>query len=116
MSDCTYPAHLYLPKHRRSLALHARIAAKIRQDPALLEKARATMDRWMAMKSPDKGEPYHITEWRALIDQGVEATLAAMTDPGERATQLLQSSPFAGILSEQERLAFLAEWRAKHPR
>jgi hypothetical protein len=112
----TYPAHLYLPKHRRSLALHELIASKIRQDPSLLDKARANMDRWMAMKRPDRGEPYYITEWRALIDQGVEATLAAMTDPGERATELRQSAPFAGILTEPERLAFLAEWRAQHPR
>lgn len=62
MSDCTYPAHLHLMKHRRSVALHERIA--------------------------EKREPYYITEWRALFDQGVEATLAFMTDPGEHATQL----------------------------
>ncbi len=90
MSDPTYPAHLYLPKHRRSLAMHERIADKIRQDPSLLDKARATMDRWMAIKSADKSEPYYITEWRTLFDQGVEATLAFMVDLGEHATQLRQ--------------------------
>jgi hypothetical protein len=108
--------HLHLEKHRRSLALHCLIGEKIRRDPSLLEQARATMDRWMAAKRSDRPQPYYITEWRAVIDQGIDATLALMTDPGDRATQLRQSSPFSNTLSKNERVAFLAEWRTSTPR
>jgi hypothetical protein len=55
--------------------------------------------------------PYYITGWTEILDQGLETTLAFMTDQGEYATQLRQSSPFSGMLTQQERLAFLAEWR-----
>jgi len=110
-----YPAHLYLDKHRRSLALHQLIAEKIRRDPALLAKAGENLARWMAMNPRTRARPY-LAEWQAAIDQGVDSTIALMTDSGEHATDLRGSSPFAGILTEAERSAFLGEWRAKHPR
>jgi transcriptional regulator with XRE-family HTH domain len=111
----TYPAHLRLDKHRRSLALHRLLAEKIRRDPALLDRARKTLDRWMAMKPRNGAEP-DLIEWRAAIDQGIDATIALMTDPGEHATDLRQSAPFTGILTDDERRAFLAGWRACNPR
>jgi hypothetical protein len=111
----TYPAHMHLAKHRRSLALHRLIAEKMRRNPALLDKARENLDRWAALNPRDRAAPY-LAEWRAVIDQGLEATIALMIDPGEHATDLRQSAPFTGVLTEAERLAFLAEWRANNPR
>ncbi|QGZ55077.1 hypothetical protein [Paraburkholderia acidiphila] len=109
-----HPAHLYLEKHRRSLALHRLIAEKIRRNPALLNTARENLDRWT--KNPRNRAELYLIEWRTIIDQGVDKTIDLMTNPGEHATDLRQTSPFAGILSEAERLAFLAEWRANNPR
>lgn len=109
-----YPAHLHLDKHRRSLALYCLIARRLEQDPSLLEHARATVDRWIA-SNQNHAMPY-LLEWRKVLHQGVEATVALMTDPGPHATDMRQSAPFTGILTETERLAFLAEWRTKYPR
>lgn len=114
-SPSPYPAHLHLDKHRRSLALHRLIAERIRRDPALLDRARKTLDRWMAMNPRNRAEP-DLIEWRAAIDQGIDATIALMIDPGEHATDLRQSAPFTGILTDDERRAFLAGWRACNPR
>ncbi|TDG01889.1 hypothetical protein E1N52_42605 [Paraburkholderia guartelaensis] len=106
-----YPPHLHLEKHRRSLALHRLIAEKLRREPRLLDKARENLAHWLAMSPHSRARPY-LAEWQAVIDQGVDATIAVMTDPGEHATDLRQAAPFAGILTDDERLAFLAGWRA----
>jgi len=68
------------------------------------------------MKSADKRKPYYITEWRTSFDQGVGATLAFMTDLGEHATQLRESSPFAGTLSENRNTSSFSPIGAKSTR
>ncbi len=90
----------------RSLAIHQSIAAKLRQQPALLDRARATIDRWQAQGAGRASRPY-LEAWRQLIDQGLDATLAAVTDPGERGNAMRQASPFTGILDNRERWALL---------
>lgn len=106
------PAHLKLDKHRRSLALHQLVAQRLRGNPALLAVARANLTRWMPANR--HALPW-LEEWQAVIDQGLDATLALMTDPGEHATDMRQSSPFTGILTDDERSEFFAAWRAHHP-
>jgi transcriptional regulator with XRE-family HTH domain len=90
----------------RSLAMHQRIAAKVRRQPALLERARATIDRWEVRGASAASHPYR-EAWRRLIDQGLEAALAAATDPSERGKAMRQASPFTGILDNRERWALL---------
>lgn len=86
---------------QRSLALHEAIAAKIKANPALIDKARQNIERWRT-QSPSIAGP--LNEWEGILNQGVDKTLVYMCDPGEEATRLRQSSPFAGILTESERL------------
>jgi hypothetical protein len=107
------PAHLHLEKHRRSLALHRLLAERLRGNPELLGIARETLTRWFPM---NRNAQQWFDEWRTVIDEGLDATLALMTDPGEYATNMRQSSPFTGILTNEERRDFLAAWRASHPR
>ena len=102
--------HEYLDA--RSLALHRLIAAKIRNDPVLFEKVRATIGRFRRIVCANS-QPYLI-EWERAIDQGIDAALALATEESEHATALRQASPFAGILTEPERLAFLAQWKRDH--
>lgn len=87
---------------QRSLALHFAIAEKIKADPALLDKALQNIKRWKAQSS-SLSDP--LDEWEAIINQGVDKMIEFMRDPSEEATRLRQSSPFAGILTEAERLA-----------
>ena len=41
----------------------------------------------------------------SLVENGQEAVLRVLKDPGENSTRLRQSSPFAGVLSDAERAA-----------
>lgn len=97
----------------RSLELHRLVAAKVRREPALLDRVRLTLRRWRDPGNPSRSEPY-LSEWERLMAQGLEQVLAAAVEESERAAALRQCSPFAGILSPAERFAFLKAWSATH--
>jgi hypothetical protein len=92
---------------RRSLALHRLVADKLRADPALLQRARSTLERWMAQPTPAR--PY-LEEWQRLIDAGVDECLRVALADSERAAALRQSSPLACLLTNPERFRFLKDW------
>lgn len=96
----------------RSLALHCLVAEKIRRDPALFDRAKGTLSRWRATVC-SASQPY-LEEWERLMSQGVEACLAVAVEDSPRATALRQSSPFAGVLTNQERFSFLKKWNREH--
>jgi hypothetical protein len=95
----TYSSHRLL--EARSLAMHAVIARKIERDPELLEVARRNIERWSTQRSSDR-LPW-LSEWRELLNQPWQTVAALITEPSENAARLRQSSPFAGILTNQER-------------
>ena len=105
-----------MPTHQqidqRTLAMHGLVVAKIRRDPALFERVLATLARWRATVS-DASQPYLMT-WEALAQQGMEPCLRMAEEDSERAAALRQASPFAGLLSNEERFAFLKAWRLAH--
>ncbi|MBF0356929.1 MAG: hypothetical protein HQL43_17015 [Alphaproteobacteria bacterium] len=96
----------------RSLELHLLIAQKIRQNPALFNKARATLARWRGVVC-QSSQPY-LDEWEALMTEGLEACLSVAVERSQRAAALRQASPFTGILTNQERFAFLKSWKTGH--
>ena len=86
----------------RSRALHARIAEKLRQRPELLSVAGENLDRWERLRGPDPA----LDEWRSLLrETPLLELLRVLTEVGENADRLRQSSPFAGILTVEERTA-----------
>lgn len=93
---------------RRSLDLHRLIASKIRNNPALFSKVQDTLARWRGIVS-ESTQPY-LLQWETLIDQGIEKCLAVAEEDSPNATALRQSSPFCGILTNQERHEFLKSW------
>jgi hypothetical protein len=95
----------------RSLAFDRLTAAKIAADPALIERARGTLRRWLTTASP-RVRPV-LLEWEALLKAPLEELLATLTGTDERAVRLRQSSPFAGILSAAERTAILQEYQRR---
>jgi hypothetical protein len=100
-------------KHRiveaRSLAMHCLAAQKIMLDPAMLDGVRRTLDVWRARYAEDA--PRALDEWAAILRLPWPQIAALITDPGERATRLRQSTPFAGVLSERERERIHAAFR-----
>jgi hypothetical protein len=97
----------------RSLAMHRLVAEKVRRDPALLDRARRTLQRWRDPSNPTRAEPW-LAEWQRLLDLGLEPTLATLAEDSERAAALRQCSPFTGILTPAERFEFLREWSRSH--
>ena len=95
----------------RSAAFDRLIAKKLRSDPALVEKARTNIARWLqnagARSTPD------LLEWQRLLDQLLPDLLAVLESTDARATRLRQSSPFCGILTPAERLAIIREYHAR---
>jgi hypothetical protein len=99
-----------MPDHRiideRSLAFGRAIAARLAEDPSLIERARANLKRWMPTASPSVKPD--LAAWAAALDGPIERVIQLLTrDDDERSVRLRQSNPFAGVLCEQERLSIL---------
>lgn len=92
---------------RQILAMHREIAARVRAgDARPLAKARENLARWERQMG---GLPPAYQEWSRLLDAGVDHWLAILDDPGENATRLRSSAPFAGTLTPQERWKILRD-------
>jgi hypothetical protein len=95
----------------RSLAFHTLIAEKVRADPALLDSVRDDLRRWKGRFKKQGAHMLVFDEWQAILDGPIEGVLRLLTDPSERATRLRQSTPFVGILTDDERRAILEQYR-----
>jgi hypothetical protein len=103
-----------LLKHRlaeaRSLAMHCLVAQKIAAEPRLLDVARRNLAAWAARYGDSV--PRALEEWRAVLGRPWPEIAALITDPGEPATRMRQSSPFAGVLTASERRRVYEAFRA----
>ena len=103
-----------LLKHRvieaRSLAMHCLIAQKIGSDPRLLDTVQRNLAAWRSRYGDSV--PLALDEWRDILDRPWPEIAALMIDPGEPATRLRQSSPFAGVLTQAERRHVYEAFRA----
>lgn len=95
---------------RRSLALGQAVASRLRDDPALIQRGRATIARWLLTSSP-RVKPA-LLEWDAVLQGPLSDVLELLTGSSERAVRLRQSNPFAGVLSSRERTAILKDHAA----
>lgn len=91
---------------RRSLALHRRIAARIAREPALVDDARARVETWMR---DGRIAPAYGRAWLELLGGPARELCRILTDDGEHARALRQSTPFAGVIDARERWALWAE-------
>jgi hypothetical protein len=88
--------------------MHRLVVEKIEKDPHLFEQVKATLARWRDSVS-GHSQPY-LTEWELVAGRSMKDCLALAVEDSQRATALRKSSPFAGILSDAERHAFLDSW------
>lgn len=95
----------------RSLAFHQLIAAKVRATSVPIERARANIEAWLPHASA--GVRAALLEWRAALDGPLQKLLQLLESDDDRATQLRQSSPFAGCLTEEERRTILGEFQRR---
>ena len=92
--------NLHRLSEERSRAYHQVIADRLRGDRTILERARARVDGWISSSGTP---PFYALQWREVLCRDVEAIAAFLVDDGELARELRQSSPFAGVLSPEER-------------
>jgi hypothetical protein len=93
-----------------SLELHRAVAERLLARPDLLERARRRVAGWL--RDGSVARPY-AEAWRAILAEPVDGVARFLVDPGERARQLRQASPFAGLLSPRERWSI---WRRTRER
>jgi transcriptional regulator with XRE-family HTH domain len=102
----------YLPpltrEDRRSLAVHAAIADRLREAPlAVLAHARASLAR---MRVLHPGARPLLDEWRLLLRRPLDALIPVLRDPSPWSRELRQVTPFTGILSARERAQVYREF------
>jgi len=105
--------HIYID--RRSRDFHRLIADRIKKNPALLNIAHENITRWRKrhkQENPHRTEPYYLSAWEDVLSKGLAHALIFMCEDSDRATQLRQSSPFAGIIPQRERIEFFKAWNA----
>jgi hypothetical protein len=91
------------------LALHQAVAAKLEAHPQLLDLARQNVERWL-LHSPAAA----LREWRGILHSAaLSDVVALLRSSSEEATRLRQSSPFAGVLTTEERRAIMAAYESR---
>ncbi len=103
-----YSSHRLL--EARSLAMHAVIAKKIERDRRLLNIPRNNLKRWRQRWNED-APAWHV-EWQEILRRPWPEIASLITEPSEEAARLRQSSPFAGVLSADERDRIYEAFRA----
>ncbi len=87
----------------RSLWLNRAVAQKLRTNPqAVVGQARVNLGRLQARHTRGQALRW-LEEWRRLLDGPVDEVVAALESRSELAQELRQNSPFAGVLSPEER-------------
>jgi len=85
----------------RSIALHQEVAEKLRRNPVLWDIPRKNLERWKQLQD---GLSRALEEWERILQQkNQEQILALLESDSEEAIRLRSSSPFTGILHEDER-------------
>lgn len=88
-----------------NLMLHRAVAEKLRRDgEAVLRIARGNLERWLGSESFAGNERFALIEWREIIeDSSVEEIVKIITQDTDEGQRLRSSSPFVGVLTEEER-------------
>jgi hypothetical protein len=84
---------------RRSLAFHRVIADRLLSHTEIIDNARARVGEWL---NETPGRPY-ARMWAKVLAGDPQSIAAFLVEETELATELRQSSPFAGVLEPRER-------------
>ena len=95
----------------KSLAIHRRIAARLLEAPdRTIKKARRNLAR---LRSADRGHSARcLDDWNSLLDGPADEIVTAMLARTQHAIDLRQMTPFAGVITDAERLKALQSVKA----
>lgn len=91
----------------RSIAMHRLIAERL--DPALLGRARTRIGGWLAEDGPV--DRRWALQWEELLNLPIGELREKLVEDSEGMRDLRQSTPFAGVLREDERRMIFEEVR-----
>jgi excisionase family DNA binding protein len=92
----------------RSLWLSHAVAARLVEDPhGVLARARSNLAQMLAGSTRGSAKIW-VQKWQQLLAGPVEGVLEALTSRSPISRELRQNSPFAGVLSAEQRQAVLA--------
>jgi hypothetical protein len=93
---------------RFTLAFHQVAVDRLRQQPALKQRALEVLSRWESSGVSSAGQRYRDT-WRRLLTGDIEALTRAVCTDTEQAATLRSMSPLGFLLPEDERLRIRRE-------
>ena len=110
------PDDIYYPDPKRNdhdrIVLISRhmdsiIAERIRTNPEFITLARKRLHRWMENERKDGGLNSRVfLDWKKILSRkNTEGIIQVLLSETEDADRLRSSSPFCGILTEEERIA-----------
>lgn len=83
-----------------SLLVHRLAAERLRSDPRLLEKAKANLERWLNQTPAVAAW----LEWEEILEsESLENILQIITAETDESQRLRSSSPFVGLITDEER-------------
>lgn len=107
-------------EQEKSLWLHRALLGPLMIDPStVLAHARENIQRWLPGHREDSMAARYLTLWQEILDGGVDDVVDVLVGTDERSSELRQNSPFAGVLSEEDRKhvlsSFRNHWERTHP-
>jgi hypothetical protein len=88
----------------RGLAYHRTLAQQLRA--SMVDEARHVLLRW---RQEGRIDPHYADRWERLLARPLPELRRALLDESQEGDDLRQNSPFAGLLTEPERLRILRE-------
>ena len=101
-------ATFHKQREEESLILAKAVAVRLRKNPSLVQRALRYVNERLRQSSPREAKELHA--WRRILQTYSPARIRKfLTDEGETATRLRQSSPFMAVLLPKERLEIAQE-------
>ena len=101
----------------RSYEMDQVVAEVLRREPAKIGLVVAWIEQRLADPAYSPHSKDALNEWLDLIrSRGLPGVLEKLSDHGEEATRMRQSSPFAVIMPPDERMRILRRYEALRPR
>lgn len=93
----------------RSLELHRQVAARLRNQPELVQYAILNIERWEKQNTSTSAR-----EWLPHIQKGLDHLLAFMLSETDEGQRLRSSSPFIGdcFITQEERSKIFEKFKA----
>jgi len=97
-----------------SLELGRRVAARLREQPTLLDAARDNLTRWSRQNADAAALVRCYREWQAILERPLGEICQILEADNEESHRLRQNSPFAGVLPAAEVWSIKAAIRQSH--